>query len=292
MHMCNLMNIHPLLASYPLTTPHGDDTFWYTFIGSKVRKEFVAWSPPPNAAPDDQSVSMTPDILGDRWQVEGEELFEFIDLAESAKAAKDAFTVADLGAGFGRWLVYAELFRQVFNPTVKGKYIGIEGDPTHYAWMVQHFKDNGLDPADHDLRCAVVANKKFVRFMKNTTPAEWYGQGICQTFDPDIPASLRWALSLPTILKPYEKIDLIDADLQGIELDVFLPAINVLNHKVARIHIGTHSPEIESGMRDLFTHHGWIPHWDFAGMGVRQTPYGAVSFQDGAQSWINPRWIG
>jgi hypothetical protein len=35
----------------------------------------------------------------------------------------------------------------------------VEAEPTHFQWMLQHFRDNGLDPADHDLIEAAVSER-------------------------------------------------------------------------------------------------------------------------------------
>ena len=281
---------HPLLSTYPTKTPYDDGTFWHTFLGVKIRKAFVSVPDDFGGMPGyDISIPATTD---DHWRATGEEIFEIIDLAETAATARDTYTVMDLGAGYGRWLTHAEMFRRAFNPSVTGHYIGIEGDRTHWQWMIQHFTDNGLSPYEHNLCCGVVSAKPYVWFMKNDAPAEWYGQGIRRSLDLRVPASLRRGVSLKRLLESYKKIDLLDADLQGIELEVFTQSIKALNEKVARVHIGTHSPEIETGLRYLFGSNHWIPHFDFPGMGTRDTPHGPVSFQDGAQSWINPRLKG
>jgi hypothetical protein len=94
---------------------------------------------------------------------------------------------------------------------------------------------------------------------------------------------------LTDILPATDRIDLIDMDVQGEELRVISPAIEALDQKVARLHIGTHSPEIEQGLRELLHRHGWKCAADYAGGRTNDTPWGPIEFVDGVQSWINPR---
>jgi hypothetical protein len=78
-------------------------------------------------------------------------------------------------------------------------------------------------------------------------------------------------------------------DIQGHELAIVSAGIALLNDKVKRVHIGTHSAEIEHGLRELLRAQGWSCLFDYAGGGTSETPWGAFHFQDGVQSWENPR---
>jgi hypothetical protein len=90
------------------------------------------------------------------------------------------------------------------------------------------------------------------------------------------------------VLDPLGVVDLVDADVQGAEAEIFEAAGDALDAKVRRVHIGTHGPELEERVRRFFTSRGWQCHFDFAGGGLRETPWGPVLFEDGAQSWLNP----
>jgi hypothetical protein len=57
---------------------------------------------------------------------------------------------------------------------------------------------------------------------------------------------------------------------------------------VKRLHIGTHSKEIEAGLRQLLSAHGWRCHADYPLSSTSETPWGPVSFENGVQSWVNP----
>ena len=66
--------------------------------------------------------------------------------------------------------------------------------------------------------------------------------------------------------------------------------IEETTQKVKRLHIGTHSKQIEVGLRDVLRKHHWECLADYAGGSTNQTPWGPVSFGDGVQSWLNPRF--
>lgn len=244
-----------------------------------------------------------------------EDMFEWIDVVEAVAESGATFAMIELGAGWGRWLVNAAAVSRVSNPTRRLVLVGVEAEPTHFRWQAQHFVDNGIDPADHVLlRAAVAATDGTVRFQHGD-PAAWYGQAI----ERDDPAAkqagpvsrlIRWsrnttanalargsgarrtrrvrAVSLTTLLADFGAVDLVDADVQGVEADVFEAAADALDAKVRRVHIGTHGVENEERLRILFGRLGWECRFDYPGGGERQTPWGPVLFEDGAQSWVNP----
>ena len=102
--------------------------------------------------------------------------------------------------------------------------------------------------------------------------------------------SLLWVpcVTLAELLAPYPKVDLIDLDVQGSEFDVLAPAIELLNERVQRIHIGTHAAQIEEALRELFGAAGWKKLNDYPCQSRVPTPYGDITFGDGVQTWLNP----
>jgi hypothetical protein len=96
-------------------------------------------------------------------------------------------------------------------------------------------------------------------------------------------------VTLAGLLKGHDRVDLIDLDLEGQELPSIRSAIKKLNAKVKRLHIGTHGREIEAGIREVLSRNGWCPIADYPVFSTSETPWGPISFQDGVQSWVNPR---
>jgi FkbM family methyltransferase len=244
-----------------------------------------------------------------------EDLLEWVDVLESVAESGASFTMLELGAGWGRWLVNAAAAARRLDPERALRLVGVEAEPTHFRWLVRHFRDNGLEPREHMLvRAAVAARDGSVKFQRGDA-ADWYGQSI----ERDDPAAklagpvsrvLRWgrnaaanrlalapdsrrvrrtrAVSLRTLLAPLDHVDLIDADIQGVEADVFEAAADAIDAKVRRVHVGTHGPEIEERLRALFGGLGWDCRFDYAAGTRAPTEWGPVDFEDGVQSWLNP----
>jgi hypothetical protein len=97
------------------------------------------------------------------------------------------------------------------------------------------------------------------------------------------------ATTLSELLDRSPIVDLIDMDVQGAELESVASALGLITDKVRRLHIGTHNAEVEVGLRSALGGAGWELSTDYGCGSTRDTPYGRVNFQDGVQSWVNPR---
>lgn len=242
-----------------------------------------------------------------------EEYFEWVDVLEAVTRARRQFTMIELGAGWGRWLVNAAIAVEQFSG-IPCRLIGLEAEPAHYEWMKLHFKHNGLNPRQFQLiRAAVAADDGHVWFRVGHA-ADWYGQSVASRYAPPIRSSGVWkllsritaavpkrghdpegplvrvrALGLRTLIGPIDRVDLLDLDIQGTELEVLRAAAPEIDRAVRRVHIGTHSAENEAGLRKLFGTLGWTSLNDYPCASVSQTPWGSIAFQDGVQTWINPK---
>ena len=244
-----------------------------------------------------------------------EDSFEWIDVLESVCESEGSFTMVELGAGWGRWIVNAAAALRQIAPERPFLLVGVEAEPTHFEWLRRHLLDNGIDPDRQTLvKAAVAAQGGWVKFQRGDA-AGWYGQAI-ERDDPAAKISgpvsrlIRWtrnsvanrlavgpdarrirrgrAVTLTSLLEPLEVVDLVDADVQGVEADVFESAADQLAAKVRRVHVGTHGPENEWRVRALFERLGWECRFDYAGQAKHDTPLGQISFEDGVQSWVNP----
>ena len=243
-----------------------------------------------------------------------EEFFEWIDLLEAVCDARDGFTMLEFGAGFGRWAVRGWRAAQLAGITsVK---VGLaEAEPRHLEYLRRHLENNGVPAECVDVYEGVVSEDPGEAYFcvysmtgEKYTPENWYGQYKSpSTIEPiGIAAAAyfgRDLYALPTghaaikvqqlqaskIIERYPRIDLIDLDVQGEEFAVIYGAMERLNKRVKRLHIGTHAWSIESDLRQLLTANGWECLRDYACAGTSATPYGEVHFIDGVQSWRNPR---
>ena len=223
-----------------------------------------------------------------------EESFEWIAVLDSVLEAHKTLTMFELGAGFGRWMVTAVCAARRKRRDLVLKLVGVEPEPTHFGFMHQHFLDNGLNSKEHNLiEAAVNANGKPVSFVVGH-PREWYGESIVEQgfFAQDYPAAriIRVpAVTLNNLLKPHRYVDLVDADIQGAELEVVTSSIDAMTKKVRRAYISTHSADIHSKVAQAFRTAGWtlreIHGW--SGEKHEETQFGPISFGDGIQYWLN-----
>ena len=236
-----------------------------------------------------------------------EEYFEWIDVLESVKAAADQFTMIELGAGYGRWVARAAAALRQITP-LPFKLVAVEPEPTHFRWLREHLRSNGVNPAAHELiEAAVTAEGRRVPFYVGN-PSGWYGQAVAEAPSrgffrrmgrfvrslgsrTSAEVSIAWvpSVALREILERHPRVDLIDLDLQGAEAEVLASAIDAIDRQVRRVHVGTHSKQIEKSLRDLFSVRGWILLNDYACLSLNQTPFGEIRFEDGVQTWLNPR---
>lgn len=254
-------------------------------------------------------------IINTKYPAFNECYFEWIDLFDAVKNAKTEFVMIELGAGYGRWLVNAVFVLRMINP-LPYRLVGVEAEPTHFEYMQQHFVDNNIDLSRCELiNKAITIQKNWVEHFWIGDPSGWYGQAI----QNNVPAASNFFLknrirsflqkirrgpqeltenkqiilvpgiSLTKILKKFKYVNLIDMDVQGAELSILKDSIIDVNQRVKRIHIGTHSHEIEEGLRSLFLENSWICIYDYPCQTECDTPYGKIWFDDGVQSWINEK---
>jgi len=237
-----------------------------------------------------------------------EEYFEWIDLAEAAASAKNNFLMFELGAGYGRWCINAMIALKFLNP-IPFHFIAVEAERSHFQFLKDYFSAHGLNLEEHRLIEAAVDTLEGHALFHMGDPNVWYGQCLdSRKLSHRILNSLKNAyfnlrtvkkmdrrkevvrtITLNSILADYERIDLIDLDIQGAELEVLKASVDLLNQKVKRVHVGTHSKEIDRGLEELFRNQGWKNLHLYPLFSTCETPYGRVSFGDGVQSWINPR---
>jgi FkbM family methyltransferase len=296
---------HPIFLKFTHFKGEAPAGFDRDFVGSITRPWF--WGGPPRDA------AIEVDVPHPAFD---EEYFEWIDLLESVAEARDSYTMIELGAGYGRWAVRAALAVRQYS-AIPFHLTAVEADPVHFDWLRMNFEDNHLDPEQHTLLQAAVGSASGEASLwvasdeSRHAPGLWYGQTVVDTqvarhkAKPlkganygGYPVHRRrdgWKsipvlqVGIKSILRNSPRVDLIDLDVQFQELDAITPAIGELNAKVKRLHIGTHSTEIEVGLRALLARNGWQCLADYPGRGIRETPWGTIDFDDGVQSWLNPR---
>ena len=263
------------------------------FLGNLTRVEVFAggFSPEERARYDRERFEVFSDPSP------GDNVVDCVVMLEAIVEARGEFTMMALGAGWGRWLAAAACAaRQCENLRVR--LIGVEAEPTHFQWMLQHLRDNQIDPADHDLVEAAISTTRGDAWFYVGKPDSWYGQSIIQdaalTADPaslEIDYNSERARRVKTIelhelTASYRKIDYLQLDVQGVELDVLSSRPEILDEKVKRINVGTHSHDIEHGLRELFSGLGWHCQYDVPLNGQMQVNLAGLTLGDGVQAWV------
>jgi FkbM family methyltransferase len=299
---------HPAIRAVELITRWQPASIVVDFIGSSTRRSFCAGMPDHDLAERDQHVApQYPDF--------DNEYFEWVDLIESVEEAGESFIMMELGAGFGRWSVRGALATRR-KPGCRFTCIAVEAEPRHFQWMLDHFRDNGVEPHEHDLIWAAVDTRSGFTPFEVGKADGWYGQQLIpikKMSTPLPPARTRrrlkarsylgrppvmsaeervlaWVpcVTLTELLQPYPRVDLLDLDIQGAEVAVLRSAMESLQRRVRRVHVGTHSAQIEEDLRQLFGEQGWEKLNDYPCQSRVSTPYGEIAFGDGVQTWLNP----
>jgi FkbM family methyltransferase len=289
---------HAIFDRYEAFSGDMAEGFSYGFLGDRFRAGFGDWGVPPAG-----HATLPPPPID-------EEYFEWTDILEAAAEATGVFTFLELGAGFGRWSVRAALAARQLGKRVR---LGVaEPDPRHVSYIRTNMADNGVSEADYGLyEAAVGGSEREMVFCvgKPDHGGGWYGQSIVGDEVGDSPQMGEyfghplyayqggWAhvlklrqITLSAILADYAHVDLIDLDLQAFEAEAVQEAIAPLTVKVRRLHIGTHGEDIEDQLRETLSKAGWTLLRDYRCRRVNETDFGPCEFNDGVQSWINPRF--
>ncbi|MGH7084539.1 MAG: hypothetical protein ACREFN_06055, partial [Acetobacteraceae bacterium] len=240
-----------------------------------------------------------------------EHVLDWIPLIDSVSASRGTFVMAALGAGWGRWLSAGAFAARQLG--LDYRLFGVEAEPTHFAWMVRHLKENGLDPRRYTILQAAVSGKEGACWFRVGDAAAWYGQSI--TPDPGVDAAVTSnaaigseivvdnarlrrvrCLDLRAVLRDLPIVDYMHMDIQEAEGDFLRAHPDILDRRVRMVNIGTHLAEIEDDLRRLFSGLGWRPLYDVPLGTVAAVRVGAqqpkrVEFGDGVQVWLNRRQL-
>jgi FkbM family methyltransferase len=300
---------HPVFEEFEPFSGNVTNDYYIDYIGAKSLPVYV-----PGCHYDEKKTG----LLNTSIPAVDEEYFEWIDILMSVRDAReDSYTAVELGAGFGRWGVRCGLAAR--RKGIRNlRLVFVEGEPQHAAWLRDHVALNNLESDSELLDCAISDQDGVTLFYVGmpegaecNTPREWYGQSISKSYErpsanktapefyhgrPVITCDSGWKVvevekrDSAKVIGDWGTVDLLDLDVQGEELKIITRGIRQINKKVKRIHIGTHGRDIEDGLRSLLTKNNWLCVRDYLCHQSNSTPYGEVSFVDGVQSWINPRF--
>ena len=284
---------HPAFDPFPRWSGADEPAMLLDWLGVRTRRSFFSLF-------DQLAPAPRPGVLRPAYPPIDEEFFEWVDVLQAVHAAHQSrqphFTMIELGAGWGRWLLRAHAALRSLKSQTVAHLVAVEAEPEHFAFLLDHLQDNGVDPTNHRLHQAAVDTTPGVAPFFVGAGDRWYGQALAgphvgpvEAF-PEAAVQDVSAVTLAELLEPHDRVDLIDLDVQGAEADVLASAQTLVDQRVARVHIGTHGESIEADCRSLFQSLGWTRLNDYPCGGKQiPTPHGPVDFGDGVQSWTNPK---
>ena len=225
------------------------------------------------------------------------ELTEWQAVLDAIEDATRRLTMLEVGAGFGRWTVNAAAALRAYRPDLKHRFIAVEAEPTHYRWLEQHTRGNGLRRWSRAGSCKLIRAAVSSHAGRDTfyfgNPAEWYGQVLVRPENQgaDAPVTEVRTVTLSSLLEPLDRIDLLDLDIQGTELEVLTEAAPALAN-VGRIHVETHFDEIDVRLPAVFQQAAgdWQQEVAIPLGARRNTPLGGADYTEGGvQLWRNNR---
>ena len=238
-----------------------------------------------------------------------EDYFEYVDLLYSICNSKNHFQMAEIGAGYGRWILNASeaIKRYIPKKISSSFFVGFEADPERIAFFHNMMKVNKIENSCYELVEKIVVsedtkkkNHTLPYIINKYSAAKFGGMTVDDSRDN---LSGRKSISmedwvqikdLPTATlidtcSKYGIFDFMNFDIQNSEIDVIPGSIDYLNRYVKLVHIGTHSVLADEIVQKTFADAGWHSRWSFNWRSKINTAFGkSISFRDGVFSFENP----
>ena len=311
------MEHHPIFKNFQPWSGKCSTDYIVNFLGVFIKKEYILnFNPKPPPIPQENFIKTDYPEFDHSYH-------EMISLLEAVVNTKDKFTMIELGAGIGHQVIQAAAaIRAYHGSEFPFKLIAVEGEPTAFKWMKNHFEKNNVDPTAHELIEAVVSDKdgsvlfevghpegfgSFVvsPFRYFTNPLRWVKRFLKRIYKQlkgqELVPTDYWtgskglgiytkkskSISLISLLRDLEIVDYLHIDIFEQEVQVLKPAIKQLTEKVRVIHIETHTTKAEEELHKIFNSWGWKCVNSYPVGGIRKTEYGSFDFVDGVQTWKN-----
>ena len=297
--MCEAtLDIQDTLRSFPRYIGEPVPGYVIDFLGTRTRAEFVRGL---------QGGTVEDYPLPANFHATA---LEWAGALAAVREATDEICAFELGAGWAPWLVSVARAAHL-RGIHKVRLVGVEGSKKHCDFMAAHFRDNGLEPAEHTLLHGIVGPQDgTAEFPLLADPShDWgtaaifaaagVGSGLRRRLRP-----LRTLLgrrgektatetlpcySIPKLLAPFHQVDLVHVDIQGHEHVVISAARQQLKQRVKRLVIGTHGRAIEEQLLNTLSADGWLLEAEESCLYQQAGERMALS-RDGCQVWKNPVW--
>jgi FkbM family methyltransferase len=283
---------HLALRMFPCWRGESDGRFFHDFLGVRTHPRFRS-----EYAADPEG----PVRIG--YPRPTQTYFELVTLLEAVLEARGpTFHMIELGAGYGPWLARAAAAARQMDG-IGVRLVGVEMEPTRFAWMDEHLRENGVAPAERTLIHAAVSDheEETIYFADGDT-ADDYGLALMRApllrsqrlgrTDRVRQGEVRVpCVRLRSLMSGAEEVDLVHMDIQGEEAVVVRDSLDGLERKVRRLVIGTHSLFVHVYLRALLKTRGWRGRRDFLPNRVNRTEFGDMQFVDGLLVLENGRLL-
>jgi hypothetical protein len=299
--------------------------FEVDFMGTRSATKFLAaWGANPDVVGGEYLTKERPRLGGGK---NGEFWFEAADWVLAVREARGRFVMITLGALYGYQAVGSQRALQLLNP-LPYTLVAVEPDPENMEWVRTHMRDNGIDPDKQWLVQAAISDTNQPAFFPIGSPGsgapnciasneEYARKDYLQHFvaqgrteealenillhnstglQKDViegksffaEIKLVSTITLQDVLGPFERVDLLESDIQESEIVVFPPFRDLLKRKVHRIHIGTHGKDTHRYLLKMFHDDGWRIVFAYEPESTHDTIFGPVMTNDGVLSLLNP----
>jgi FkbM family methyltransferase len=225
------------------------------------------------------------------------------DIAEWASAlravdlARGAFTVIELGCGWGCWMNNTGVAARRAGLDVH--MIGIEGDEGHIGFAHEALRANGFRGSQFTLHRGVAAAAPGIALFprQNHAGVEWglepiFGaskdqrrRAIASGSHDELPM-----IPLAKVVEQHPRIDLLHVDIQGGEADLIAGCLPTLSDRIAYLVIGTHSRQIEGRLFDSLLQKEWRLEMERPALLSLANGVPIVTV-DGVQGWRNMKLL-
>ena len=210
----------------------------------------------------------------------------------AAKLAGDRFTVIELGAGYGQWMVTAIMAYKALYPDRPAHGMALEADATHYLWLEQHVARNiaGYRDVTTDLLHAAAGFDGVASFPVLAEPDRDYGAA----YQPNQKGANMQevpCLSMDSINRRFveQNIDILHVDIQGAEKDLIVsPGFDALIRNTSFVLFGTHrSDTLHDCVKNALEAAGMKVLIEWPRNSLVKTAFGDIHTNDGAILSIN-----
>ncbi|KHL76127.1 hypothetical protein PpSQ1_01560 [Pseudomonas putida] len=232
------------------------------------------------------------------------ETIEYIAAIIALEQSKGSFTVVELGAGYGPWLVFGAKAAQ--RKGIKRiNLLAVEADLQRHQLLRTNLADNGLPPpidhgqeasGDIQVRCihGAISDAPGKVSFGSQSLLDWGAAPIIDGGTQDyrgitVQAQEIDAYPIETVIADLNEVDFMHMDIQGFELRSIRSSLEALQRKVRVLLVATHSRALEGAIIDLLHDNGWKLLYEKPckfnpGSGSDLT---ALTFLDGTQVWLN-----